>query len=719
MKSLLLIIFLLLSGAVCIAQPEIAAAYNCLSRTLKKDSRDVFVLGIKKDDQQNSYFSYKTVQGKVHITASSPVDLTRGAYDFLYNSCNSIISWTGNRIIIPTPLPAVSKSLTSPFPLRYYMNVVTNGYSTPYWDWQRWEKEIDWMAVHGINMPLIPAAHEAILDRVFEKLGFTKAERQEYFCGPAHLPWNRMGNINGFDGPLSNEYLKKQIKLSHQILNRLRELGMHPIIPAFAGFVPKSANRIYPDEKLRELSWGGFNTKNHAWLLDPNSDLFNTIGKMYIQEWEREFGKAEYYLADSFNEMEPPLSDNPDQALVELTGYGKAVYNSIKDANPDAVWVMQGWTFPYHTDINGKLFWTPERLKALLSGVPDDKLLILDMANEYNRVWWKCDPSWKMYDGFFGKKWIYSFIPNMGGKTPYNGRLDLYAGMSTEALQYDGKKNLVGFGFAPEGIENNEIIYELLSDMAWRTQPADLNSWIEKYCTNRYGSFPDKMRTAYAFFNKSVFGTFTDHPKFKFQNGPLSTSNGSVCKYPEFGKGVEAFLACADKLKSSELYKYDAIEVVSQYLSLKADTLLIQFIAGHETDFALLTESMQLLRNVDRLCESDPNLRLGNWISLARNFGDSPKEKDYYESNAKRIITTWGGDTREITDYSARMWSGLIRDYYIPRWELYYNAKKKNEKFDLFAWEDKWVTSPGISKIEPFKDPLQAAIDLFTKNKSE
>jgi alpha-N-acetylglucosaminidase len=719
MKRKLLLVILLLAGATCFSQHGINAAYDCLSRTIKTDSRKVFVLEIKKDDQQNSYFSYQTSGGKVFITASSPVDLTRGAYDFLYNSCNSIVSWTGNRIDIPSTIPQVTRSLTSPFPLRYYMNVVTNGYSTPYWDWQRWEKEIDWMAVHGINMPLIPAAHEAILDRVFEKLGFTQAERQEYFCGPAHLPWNRMGNINGFDGPLTKDYLEKQLKLSHQILNRLSELGMHPIIPAFAGFVPKSANRIFPGEKLRELSWGGFNAKNHAWLLDPNSELFHTIGKMYIQEWEKEFGKAEYYLADSFNEMEPPLSDNHQQALVELTGYGKAVYNSIKDANPDAVWVMQGWTFPYHTDKNGKLFWTPERLKALLSGVPDDKLLILDMANEYNRLWWNCEPSWKMYDGFFGKKWIYSFIPNMGGKTPYNGRLDLYAGMSPEALKYEGKKNLVGFGFAPEGIENNEIIYELLADMAWRTEAADLNSWIGQYCLSRYGICPENIKIAYDYFCKSAFGTFTDHPMYKFQFGPVSKSKPTACNYIEFTKGAEAFISCANQLKNSELYTYDAIEIIAQYLCLEADALLLNFKAGGETDYALLEKAIEILKNADRLCESHPNHRLEKWISYARKFGNTPGEKNYYESNAKRIITTWGGDTREITDYSARMWSGLIRDYYLPRWELYYNAKKKNEPFDLLAWEDKWVTSPGVTKIEPFKDPLQAAIDLFTRYKSE
>ena len=27
-------------------------------------------------------------------------------------------------------------------------------YSMAYWDWDRWEAEIDWMALQGINLPL-------------------------------------------------------------------------------------------------------------------------------------------------------------------------------------------------------------------------------------------------------------------------------------------------------------------------------------------------------------------------------------------------------------------------------------------------------------------------------------------------------------------------------------------------------------------------------------
>lgn len=683
---------------------ENSEAKNVITRIVGEKNAELFDLKIEKNSELNDSYSVSVKNGKIQVVGNSPVALCRGAYDYLSNGCNSIVSWSGNRINIPAQLPDYSNTITSPYQYRYYFNVVTHGYTTPFWDWNRWEKEIDWMAVHGINMPLLSGAHEAILFRVFKKLGLTNEEIDTYFTGPAHLPWNKMGNITGWDGPLPDSYFEKQIILNHKILKRLEKLGMSPIVPAFAGFVPKAITRLFPEEKLRQLAWGGFADQYKANILEPGSDLFIKIGKMYITEYEKEFGKMEYYLADSFNEMDVPLSDDPAKAEKELAGYGKAVYSSINEANPEATWVMQGWTFPYQKGKDGKLFWTPNRLKALLSEIPDNKLLILDLANEYNRLWWKSEPSWKLYDGFFGKKWIYSFIPNMGGKVPLNGNLDIYATIPIEALNYDRKQNLVGFGFAPEGIENNEIIYELLSDMGWTDKEIELKNWIESYCKKRYGSYPNKMKKAYEYLNKSCFDSFTPHPRFKYQLRPNSGSDGTVHISEDFNIGVKTFLECSDEMVGNKLYEYDAIELGTQYLGIKTDELLKKFTSNKGSkNYKVLDEALELMAIIDKLLESHPNHKLENWQKLARNFGDTETEKKYYESNANRLITTWGG---RINDYSARTWSGLIRDYYLPRWKLYYEAEKNGQEFDLQKWEEDWIKTSKLSSVEPYPNPI-------------
>lgn len=49
---------------------------------------------------------------------------------------------------------------------RYYQNVCTFSYSDVWWDWPRWEREIDWMALNGINLPLAFTGQEALWQEV-------------------------------------------------------------------------------------------------------------------------------------------------------------------------------------------------------------------------------------------------------------------------------------------------------------------------------------------------------------------------------------------------------------------------------------------------------------------------------------------------------------------------------------------------------------------------
>ena len=63
------------------------------------------------------------------------------------------------------------------------------------------------------------------------------------------------------------------------------------------------------------------------------------------------------------------------------------------------------------------------------------------------------------------------------------GDLDMYASSSVKALlRAANKGNLIGFGSALEGLENNEVVYELLADMGWSSDSIDLDDWMKIYC---------------------------------------------------------------------------------------------------------------------------------------------------------------------------------------------------------------------------------------------
>lgn len=687
------------------------AAYDVLRRISGKADLPV-ELQLEKGSgaaKGKTYFRYEAKDNKLKITGNTPVSLCRGFYDYVKSHHCGLYSWTGCNIRIPAELPAApEKQVVSPFRHHYMFNVVTYGYSMPYWDWERWEQEIDWMALHGVDMPLALVSYEAILARVWKKMGLTDEEINKYFVGPAHLPWMRMGNISGIDGPLNDDWHKRQIALQHKILKRMKELGMTPICPAFSGFIPEAFKRLYPQLEIVQTHWAGAFSN---WMISPEEPLFSQIATAFIREWEKEYGKHYYYLADSFNEMEIPFPEKGSPKRYELlASYGDKVYRAMRKANPDAVWTMQGWMFGYQRHI-----WDYETLGALTSKVPDDKMLLLDLAVDYNKHFWHSEVNWEFYKGFYNKRWVYSVIPNMGGKTGMTGVLDFYANGHLEALASPNKGRLEAHGMAPEGIENNEVIYELLADAGWSDKETDIDEWLKNYSRNRYGDCPAEVRKCWELLLKSVYGTFTDHPRYNWQFRPGRVRNGSINMNEDFFKAMESFAAAGNALRDHPLYMADLSEYTALYLGAKVELLVKAIDWQYEIGDTARAEKFEkdfehLMKGMDRLLSVHPTLRLDRWVDYARRQADTPEQRLQYEKNARRIVTIWGPP---VDDYSARVWAGLIRDYYLPRWKHYFDSRKTGRPFDFGKWEAKWVETEGLSVAETPADVLNEARALM------
>ena len=608
--------------------------------------------------------------GKLLVRANSPIAQCRGFYTAVRHCGRGICSWSGCRFQSGNWPAGMQLRGSTPFSLRYYLNVVTFGYSTAFWDWARWEQEIDRMALHGINTPLALTAQEGIMARVYKRMGLTENEIAHSFTGPAHLPWLRMGNISGIDAPLPSSWHEDQIALQHRILARMRELGMQPICPGFSGVVSAAWVQRHSQAPVLQLHWGG-QKRFETYLLQADSEEFAHMQKMFVEEWEREFGPASYYLIDSFNEMPVPED-------LDLAAYGEAVHRSLQAAHPGAVWVMQGWMFGYQRNI-----WSAERLQELLSRIPDESILLLDLAADYTHLLWNQSANSEFYNGFFGKPWVLSYIPNMGGKTAYTGVLTFYAKHHARILQGAPNQRPIGFGFAPEGLENNEVIYELLSDAAWNPQGIDLLPWLENYSLCRYGSCPRGVSDYWQALLRGPYGSFTDHPRFVWQ-GRSGRVRETVCTQKLLA-ALQHLASCYTELHHSPLYMADLRELGALWLGS----------AKPAPDFELM----------DALLEGHPLHRLERWLAMARSHGSTTQASDYYERSARRIITTWGPG---VEDYAAKLWSGLIRDFYAPRFHLEQQGATSSS---LETWENNWVEQQhGVS---PAGDADEALIRLL------
>ena len=551
----------------CRAASPADEARGVISRTLGAFPANVKLASIEKDGSGCDRFVVEAKNGVLRIEGSSPVAICRGFYDYVSTHGYGICGWSGSRFDLPKKFPDMARTETiAPFERRIYMNVCTYGYTSPFWNWEEWEREIDWMALHGFDMPLAPIGGEAILARVWGELGLSKEEIDVLWTGPAHMPWMRMGNMSGLDGAPSEEWHRSQIELQHRILDRMNALEMSPVCQGFAGFVPPAIKKHYPDTQLTETSWSGF--KN--WMLSPLDPLFTQIGTAFIREWEKEFGKCKYYLIDSFNEMDVPFGPqgSPERAET-LHRYGSTIYRSLADADPDAVWVMQGWMFGYQRNI-----WDPASVEALLSGAPDGKMIIIDLAVDFNNYIWRSENSWNYLSGFFGKDWIFSTVPNFGGRSALIGNLEFYANGHLDALQSPNKGRLTGYGTSPEGVENNEIVYELIAAAGWSGSKIDLGQFLHNYSVARYGSCPEEIDTFWSEMLQSSYNECSNNARYRWQLRPYAQRMPTMGINEHYFKAIESFLACADRMGGSELYRTDAIQYAALYLVSMADLLL-------------------------------------------------------------------------------------------------------------------------------------------------
>ena len=238
------------------------------------------------------------------------------------------------------------------------------------------------MALKGTNLPLSWVGYEYLLSQTFREIGLTDADISDFLSGPAFQAWNRFGNIQGsWGGALPAQWINDQFALQKQIVQRMVELGMTPVLPSFTGFVPRALASLYPNASIVTGSqWSGFpaNLTNDQFL-DPFDPLFSQIQKSFITKQKEAYGNVTtIYTLDQYNENEPFSGD-----LDYLRNVSSNTFASLRAADPQAIWLMQGWLF-----FSDSGFWNLDRISAYLGGVAEPKdMIILDLYSEAQPQW--------------------------------------------------------------------------------------------------------------------------------------------------------------------------------------------------------------------------------------------------------------------------------------------------------------------------------------------
>ncbi len=688
-----------------------------LERIDKGASRKFVTETVKSD---HDFFEIGSKNGKVLVRGNNYVSIASGINWYLKYHVGAHLAWNSMHVKLPATLPLVrtTERHDTDIKYRYYLNYCTHSYSMAFWDWKRWEEELDWMALHGINLCLDIVGTDVVWRNVLTKLGYSKAEANEFVAGPAFQAWWLMNNLEGWGGPNSDNWYLQREALQKKILKRMKELGIHACLPGYSGMVPHDAKQRLGLNVADPGKWCDY--KRPAFLL-PTDKRFSEIASLYYKEQEKLFGKADFYSMDPFHE-------GGNATGVDLKAAGEAIMGAMKAVNPKATWVVQAWgACPF-----------PDMIRDLNNG----DMLVLDLYSENRPQWGDPSSTWYRKDGFNGHDWAYCMLLNFGGNVGLFGKIQHVIEEYYKARQSKFSSTLKGVGLTMEGMENNPVMYELVSELPWRGEKFPWEDWLRGYVEARYGNIHNaKVNEAWMLLANSIYGADAKvveqgcHESVLCARPALDVYQVSTWsemeEYYNPDDVIEAarlMVEASREINANANFCYDLVDITRQAIAEQARLVYNEVVAAYKAkDRTMFRHSTKLFLDIllqqDRLLSSMPDFMVGRRISQARSLGTNASESDHYEWNARVQITTWGNrnaaERGGLRDYAHKEWNGLLRDFYYPRWKACFEALdatldgKPMKQFDFYAIDERWTLMHNAYPKEAQGDPVDYSQEAF------
>ena len=663
---------------------------------------------------------------RVTVTGSDYIAVATGINWYLQHYAGIDISWNSPTATLPAKLPKCkAETHTASVPWRYYLNFCTHSYSMAFWDWERWQQELDWMALHGVNMPLAITGMECVWREVLQRAyGYaTLDDVNTFVCGSAYYGWFFMNNITAWGGPQPESWYTQRQELARRIFQRMTDFGMSPVVPGYVGMVPvdflskASADKVAawtPTDIVDGGKWCSFTRPAFV----NNTDRLSEFAANYYAAFHTLYGDVctpHFWAIDPFHEGGVPAGVTNAQASVA------AMWTALQTYDPDAVWVAQHWQ---------------DNPKPIVTHtIPLNRLIILDLhGDQYAAT--ECSGHHTTDEGL-SHAWVWGQVSNFGGNVGLFGRMDRLINCFYTTRGNKAANNLVGIGALPEGIENNTMLYDLLYSLPWTNTDYTPATWLDEYVRMRYGMQHSSLSSAWSHIAASgIYNCPNDRQQGTTESvflmrpaltpGTVSTWAGSTWywDFAELRAALRDMLAVSDDLTSNDNYRYDLVELTRQCLDDYSKELLDEIRASSlvTQDSSLIARFLGLILDQDRLLGTRAELRLGRWTAAARALGTTPAESDLYERNARMLLTTWGDrpqcEAGGLHDYANREWQGLLAAYYYPRWQAFFrNGCNPQPWFDDFEWPFATGITPAFGTFSPTPegDEITIARELYNK----
>ena len=622
----------------------------------------MFLTELTEKVDGKSYYEFFTHKGKILLRGDSTVSLAMAYYRYLKDYCNINLSWCGNtRVVIDqAPLPDEKVSEIIEQENRVYFNHRAFSYDAAFWDWERWEREIDFMAMNGVTMPLSLVGSEAVWYYTLLDFKYTKEEALQFLSGPSFWSWQLSNNLDSYLALTDPDYIDARLALGQKIIGRQNELGMTPILSGYFGHAPRISLAMLKKVRVRRNpSWNNFAL---TYQIDPNDPYFQKFGQAFLEKQLRLLGANNYYTCD-------PLYDNFNFPKGETyyRSLGRAISKLFEAFDKDSVLVMQG------DRVN----------ETFVKSIPKERLLILDLDGKAH----------KAYDNYWGYDFILGTRNNIGGHTGLHG--DISALAQNPFMQLKGQlPNLKGSGFFPESFGNNPLFFDWALEVFSHSKAIDLDDWLKNYSLRRYGSQETCLNEALELLAQSCYSPDNASP----EHGSVVCARPSTdLKHAAIGDSLDlrydnkllfeaAELMLEAKKIDSEGYVFDVRDLTRQVLSNYAGQLYQEAMSAYEDKDAqnfeiTINAFLRLVTDMDELMQTDSQRTLSSLLKQARESALSDQDKQNFEVNVLTQLTIWGPMSEPIMyDTAWREWGGLLGTYYMLRWREFFYMLAQNFK---------------------------------------
>ena len=692
------------------------AARGLINRVIPSHASDFTVEVISPADGHD-VFEIESLGGKIVLRGNNGVAMASALNRYLEEFGHCEISWNcGNQLAMPKSPPPVERKIrvVSPHRFRYAYNYCTHGYTMAWWDWPRWERELDFLALKGVDLALVIQGQELVWIRALRQFGYTDAEVRQWLCLPSHQPWQYMSNMEDYGGPVPAALVDRRVALGRKIVARMRELGVEPVLQGYYGIVPSDFKKRFPDAKIHpQGEWGGLKRPD---MLDPLDPLFARMAAAFYAAQAEQFDRARFLAADPFHE-------GGRMEGIDLAACGRAIYGAMVRASPEVTWVLQSWL--------------ENPRQPMLDALDKSKLLVLDLFCEAKE-------NWRERGQFGNTPWLWCTIHNFGGNVGLSGRLDLLREAPVKALAEagPGKGQMRGIGALMEGSETQPLIWEMFFGNAWRREAPEADRWLRDYGRRRYGREAPSAQRALQILSETVYGSVAgDLPlnsvvcaRPSLDPYPKARFWGSTEPHYDTKRLVEAWrslLEAAAACGGSDGYRYDLADVSRQVLADLAGQYHKAIVQAYARKDAAAVKQLGgkmrgLMGDLDELLATRKEFLLGIWLADARRCGATKDEQDLCERAARELITTWTSQDTITADYANRQWAGLVGTFYLARWQTWLDALQSalaaGQAIDVEATRARiregdlaWTRRHDTYPVEPRGDVIEVSRRLLGK----